>query len=136
DQFVLNEGIGEFLKKLQDAGYLLIIITNQGGIAKGLYSHQTLAEIHKKMLQQLSSYGVNIAEIYYCPHHPDYGKCLCRKPESLLIEKALARFHINPQQPFLIGDRESDIQAAIKAGIQPVRTEPNENLMKYLQILL
>ena len=136
DQFALNEGIGEFLKKLQDAGYLLIIITNQGGIAKGLYSHQTLAEIHKKMLQQLSSYGVNIAEIYYCPHHPDYGKCLCRKPESLLIEKALARFHINPQQSFFIGDRESDIQAAIKAGIQPVRTEPNENLMKYLQILL
>jgi|DewCreStandDraft_4_1066084.scaffolds.fasta_scaffold92869_3 D-glycero-D-manno-heptose 1,7-bisphosphate phosphatase len=134
DQFILNEGIGEFLRRLQDAGYLLIIITNQGGIAKGLYTHQTLEKIHRKMLHQLESYGVHITEIYYCPHHPDYGKCLCRKPESLLIEKALARFHINPDTSFFIGDRESDIQAAIKAGIKPVKTEPNENLMKYLPI--
>jgi len=134
DQFILNEGIGEFLRGLQDAGYLLIIITNQGGIAKGLYTHQTLEEIHRKMLHQLESYGVQITEIYYCPHHPDYGKCLCRKPESLLIEKALARFHINPDTSFFIGDRESDIQTAIKAGIKPVKTEPNENLMKYLPI--
>jgi D-glycero-D-manno-heptose 1,7-bisphosphate phosphatase len=88
------------------------------------------------MIHLLESYGVHITEIYYCPHHPDYGKCLCRKPESLLIEKALARFHISPDKSFFIGDRESDIQAAIRAGIKPIKTEPNENLMKYLQNFL
>lgn len=136
NEFILNEGIGLFLKKLQEAGYLLIIVTNQAGIAKGLYTHQILQEIHAKMISQLEKYGVTITEIYYCPHHPDFGKCLCRKPESLLIEKALARFHIRPEDSFFIGDRESDIQAAIKAGVKPIKTEPNENLLKYLSVLL
>jgi D-glycero-D-manno-heptose 1,7-bisphosphate phosphatase len=101
---VLNMELGEYVSspellkvpqhvirnchRLQEAGYSLIVITNQGGIAKGLYSHETLNEIHEKMSGILQQGGVTLTAIYYCPHHTDFGKCLCRKPERIMIERA------------------------------------------------
>jgi len=134
-EFRLNEGVIEFLQELQGMGYLLIIISNQGGIAKGLYSHETIREIHRKMKDILSQHGVHITEIYYCPHHPDFGKCLCRKPNTLMIEKAIARFGIDLHKSFLVGDRETDIETAKKAGLKAIKIESNENPLKYLRII-
>jgi D-glycero-D-manno-heptose 1,7-bisphosphate phosphatase len=135
EDFRINPGVVEFLSELHSMGYLIIIITNQGGISKGLYSLDTIDEIHALMRSELEKKNVHITEIYFCPHHPDFGNCICRKPDSLLIEKALARFGIDPEHSFFIGDREGDMEAAKKAGIKAIKVDSNENLLKYLRVI-
>jgi D-glycero-D-manno-heptose 1,7-bisphosphate phosphatase len=126
--FVINEGVLEFLQFLTDKQFIIIIISNQGGIGRGIYTKETVEKLHNRMLSYFSANRVTIHEIYYCPHHPETGKCLCRKPESLMIEKAIARFSIDREQSFLIGDTERDIQSAGKCGIRAIQIKPNENL--------
>jgi len=128
DDFEFLPGVFESCKFLIKKGYLLIVITNQGGIAKGLYNHSDVEKLHNYMLQQFSEEGIKITEIYYCPHHDSTGKCLCRKPGSLLVEKALARFEIDPKASFFIGDRDRDIIAAESAGVKGILTEVNTDL--------
>lgn len=118
-------GVFEGLKALQKKGYLLIIITNQGGIAKGLYTKEDVEILHKWMKNELSKKGIEITEIYFCPHHDVSGKCLCRKPGSQMLEKAIARFNIEVAQSFFMGDKETDVQAAIAAGVKPVKVRVN-----------
>jgi D-glycero-D-manno-heptose 1,7-bisphosphate phosphatase len=135
EEFFINPGVTEFLAELHSMGYLIIIITNQGGIARGLYTVQTIAEIHNLLVEQLKRHNIPIAEVYYCPHHPDFGNCICRKPDSLLIEKAIARFGVDVEHSFFIGDREGDMEAARKAGIKAIKVDSNENLLKYLRVI-
>src|ERR1035437_10328277 len=111
DEFILNDGLFEALKAFQDKGFLLIVITNQGGIAKGLYSHKDVAILHNYLIEILAENGIHLTEIYYCPHHPDIGKCLCRKPNSLMLEKSIARFDIDAAKSYFIGDNDRDIIA-------------------------
>lgn len=122
--------------KLQDLGYEIILITNQGGIAKGLYNQADVDTLHQHMLHIFQNAGVSILEIYYCPHHTDYGKCLCRKPGSLLVEKAIARFDIERNESFFIGDMERDIQAAHRAGIKGHLVQTNSDFMSNLNQFL
>lgn len=140
---VLNKEIGEYvpthqlfdvlehvpalLKRFQDAGYLLIVITNQGGIAKKLYTHDDLAVIHKKLIDILAIHDVKLSDIYYCPHHPEFSKCLCRKPGSLLLEKAIAKYQIDPSLSFMIGDKERDVEASEAVGVKGFLIEANAN---------
>jgi D-glycero-D-manno-heptose 1,7-bisphosphate phosphatase len=126
------KGIEKALQKLQNSGFLLIVISNQGGIAKGLYSHQDVQKTHKVMMDHFFKEHILITAIYYCPHHNDYGKCICRKPDSLLIEKALHVYHIDPGQSYLFGDQERDIIAGQKAGIQSFKIPSNADLNDYL----
>jgi D-glycero-D-manno-heptose 1,7-bisphosphate phosphatase len=135
EEFVINPGVVEFLSEMHSMGYLLIIITNQGGIAKGLYTIETIEQIHQLLISELNKKGVPITAIYYCPHHPDFGNCICRKPDSLLIEKAIASFHIDREHSFFIGDRDGDMEAAKKSGIKAIRVDSNENLLKYLRVI-
>ncbi len=131
EEFTILPQVAEALKIWQDKGYLLIVITNQGGIARGLYTHRDLEEMHMLLQQHLNDAGVLLHEIYYCPHHPEYtGKCLCRKPGSLWVEKAIARFRIDPARSFFIGDRERDIQAAEAAGVMGILVESNRSLLE------
>jgi len=95
DKFIINEGVIEALVKFKKKGYLLFVITNQGGISKGIYKHEMVDEIHDFLNRKLQESGVDISAIYYCPHHPDQGNCICRKPNYLLIEKVIARYNIN-----------------------------------------
>jgi len=136
DQFVLNEGIIESLKTFADYGFLLIIISNQSGIARGLFSKTDCELIHRHMKKILSQQGILITEIYYCPHHPDTGNCLCRKPGSLLFEKAIARFHIDNGQSWMIGDSERDVTAAEKVGLKTILIKPNEDIRKYVKSII
>lgn len=69
EDFVFNPGVIEGLKRLQKAGYLLIVITNQGGIAKGIYTREDMFKVHEKMCAELEKHGVTLTKIYYCPHH-------------------------------------------------------------------
>lgn len=135
-EFKLNDGIIENLKTLYDNGFLLIIITNQGGISKKLYTHQDVEEIHKYLANELGKVNVQLAEIYYCPHHSINENCICRKPNSLLIEKALARFDIDPKKSFMIGDKTRDVETAEKAGVKGIKTDVNENIERYVDQII
>lgn len=118
----------EAMKQMWDAGYLLVIITNQACIAKGKTTVEAVEEIHDFLAQQGHSMGFEIAECYYCPHHPDFSNCLCRKPGSLLVEKALGRFNLDPEKCVMIGDKERDVQCAEGAGVRGVKMDVNGDL--------
>ena len=87
DDFKFTNNLFPFLKKHADEGFAFIVITNQGGINKGLYDHSDVHELHHWMENELKKQGFSILDIFYCPHHSDFQKCLCRKPGSLLFEK-------------------------------------------------
>ncbi|MCB0736585.1 MAG: HAD-IIIA family hydrolase [Bacteroidetes bacterium] len=126
------EGIVEALRELKKRGYEFIVITNQGGIAKGLYSYDDVKAVNKAITSFLGDRGIAILDIYYCPHHTDYGKCLCRKPDSLLLEKAAARYGVDKSKSYFVGDKQRDIDAGEKAGIEGVLIGVNEDLGNYL----
>ncbi len=112
------EGVKEGLLQLKNAGYLLIVITNQGGIAKGLYTGAEVDAIHRRMNEE---YGGVLDDLYFAPHHDDYTtRSLSRKPGSLMIERAMAKYKIDPAASWMIGDSERDIEAGIKAGVRTV----------------
>ncbi len=126
--FILNEGIVELLSWLQNENYLLIVITNQGGISRGMYSIQDTELVHTKMKELLKSHEIILDEIYFCPHHPENERCICRKPDSVQVEKAIARFEIDPNQSWFIGDRDTDIEAGAKAGLRTLKVSTNQNM--------
>ncbi len=130
DDFVINDGIGESIKLLKDNGYIVIVISNQGGIAKGLYSHNDILEMHIKLCEYLSDYDTSIDDFYYCPHHNEISLCLCRKPGSLLFEKAIAVYNIDPLKSIMIGDGDRDIIAAALVGVRGIKVSPNSNILE------
>lgn len=135
DKFIINDNVPEALKIAAGKGYLLIVITNQSGIAKGMYGHEQVESLHAYLKAELKKGGVELAEIYYCPHHPDVTKCLCRKPDSLLLEKALARFQIDAGRSFFIGDKERDKVAGDKVGVNTILIKENSSLVPYCNSL-
>lgn len=102
------------LQRLQSAGYLLIIITNQSGIARGYYKEEDYQKLNSWMLEELKQHGISITAVYYCPHHPEAFvpayriDCDCRKPKLGLYEKAIADFNIDLSSSFAIGDKIRD----------------------------
>lgn len=128
EDFEILSDVGSCLKELSDAGYLLIVVTNQSGIAKGLYSKGDVEIVHNYLKNELKKFGVELAGVYFCPHHPDFGKCLCRKPQSSMIERAMARFKIDASQSFLIGDKERDVEAGERVGVKGIQIPSNTSL--------
>lgn len=111
------------LKRLQDAGWHLVVVTNQAGIARGLYSEAQYQQLTAHMLRELSDAGVRLAGVYHCPHHPHAGQtaltmaCDCRKPAPGLLRGAAADLQLDLASSVLIGDKRSDIQAGRAAGL-------------------
>jgi len=125
------------LKVLQERGFLLIVITNQGGIAKNWYSEEILGQMNKHLKDTFMQQGIELSEIYYCNHHPEYnGKCLCRKPGSMMLEKALARFNIDPSRSYFIGDRERDILAGEAAGVKGILIDSDQPISEIMEQIL
>ncbi len=125
-EFEVLPGVIETLHSWFQHGYQLIVITNQGGLDKKLYSGDEVRAMHQYLQGLCIARGFKIADFYFCPHHPDYsGKCLCRKPGSLMVEKALHRHRINPQKSLIIGDRERDVEAAQGAGVKGIQIPTN-----------
>tara|TARA_Y100000385_G_C12770621_1_gene499141 strand:- start:291 stop:698 length:408 start_codon:yes stop_codon:yes gene_type:complete len=125
----------EALKRLQEEGYKLILITNQGGIAKGLYTHEHVRVIHQHFLDLCSSNGIGITDIFYSPHHPNFGESLSRKPGSLMIEKACAKHHIDPEQSWMVGDKQRDVDAGEAAGVSGMLIPVNGDLLDFTPLL-
>jgi D-glycero-D-manno-heptose 1,7-bisphosphate phosphatase len=124
----LLDGITGVMKAAANQGYRMIIITNQGGIGLGRYTLDDLERIHNKMLSVLAAEGIYPDAVYACPHHPQSEPCLCRKPEPLMVQKAVHRFGVNPAESLMIGDRERDIEAAAGAGVPGYLIPTNADL--------
>jgi D-glycero-D-manno-heptose 1,7-bisphosphate phosphatase len=125
--FEFTDGIFDLCRKYSDAGYRIIVITNQAGIAKGLYTENDFLALTSWMIEEFKYQRIEIARVYHCPHHPDFtGRCNCRKPEPGMIIKAIDEFGLDISACILIGDKESDLEAGRRAGI----TESNMFLLK------
>ena len=119
EDFIIPAGVPEALRSLKDAGYLLIVITNQAGIARGLYTRDDVMACYNYLQDQC---GQLIDDIYYCPHHPKYDtESLTRKPGSLMLEKAMAKYDIEADESWMIGDAMRDMQAGRRVGVRTVR---------------
>ena len=118
EDFRLNDGVIEGLKLLTNAGYKLIIVSNQGGVAKGIYTENDIRKVHEKLRDELIKHSLKLEAIYYCPHHESVSECDCRKPKPGMILNAIKEFNINPQESYLIGDSGRDITAGKNAGLK------------------
>ncbi len=132
EDFIILPDLIEVLQLLQRKGYLLIVISNQSGIAKKLYKQTEVEVLHKYLVEELGNNNITLSEIYYCVHHPDVSRCICRKPDSLFVEKGLARFNIDKTKSYFIGDKERDVEAAEKAGVKGILIEANSSLKTIL----
>lgn len=128
EDFQILPDLVEMLKWFREKGFLLIVVSNQSGIAKDLYKQTDVEMLHEHLNTELKKEGITFDEIYYCIHHPDVSNCICRKPDSLFVEKALARFNIDPAASYFIGDKERDVEAAEKAGVKGILIEANSSL--------
>ena len=133
--FELLPDVSSALKLVQEKGFLLIVVSNQGGIAKGLYTHSQVEGLHSLMASKLSESGIYLDEFYYCPHHDAIGKCICRKPNSLMLEKAIARFDIDVNESVFIGDSNRDVEAAEKVGVKGILVDSNSSFLKIVTSL-
>jgi len=118
------DGMPQFIKKWNDWGYKVIVVTNQAGIARGYYNEDDMRALHRYMNERLAEYGAHIDAFYFCPHHPDFtGPCHCRKPEPGMIEAAIREFDLDPKQCILFGDKSWDVEAGKKCGIKGILCE-------------
>ncbi|WP_054709513.1 HAD family hydrolase [Bacillus sp. JCM 19041] len=117
--FYLLDGVGEAIRLINDAGFFVFIVTNQGGVGLGYMKESMLSSIHKKMVKEFASLGAKIDGVAYCPHKPHEG-CPCRKPEAQMIHELAEKHDISLHTSIMVGDREPDIQAGQKAGCQTV----------------
>ncbi len=128
DEFQILPGVIDFLKHASGKGYDIIVITNQGGIAKNKYTLSDFYEINSYLKSEFLKAGINYLETLFCPHHDVISNCLCRKPKSVMIEKAIAIFNVDPSQSLMIGDKWRDLDAAHIPGVFGIKTDVNQDL--------
>lgn len=117
-------GALEGMRLLRDAGFALVLITNQSGIARGYFDEATLHTVHDRLEAMLAAEGLALAAIEYCPHGPNDG-CACRKPEPGMIHAAMKKLGFGPDRAVMIGDSDADMGAAEAAGLPGIRIRPD-----------
>ena len=120
DGIEFTPGAIEGLRLLCDAGFALVLITNQSGIARGYFDAARLQQIHDRLQSMLAAEGLTLKAIYVCPHGPDDG-CDCRKPAPGMVKSAMRDLGFGPDQAVLIGDSDADMGAAAAAGVSGIR---------------
>lgn len=136
EDFEVLPTVEEALVEARMAGYRLVVITNQSGIGLGLYGNAEVERLHGLLAERLARSDVHVDDILYCPHHPSKGRCLCRKPGGLLLEKAIARHGISPSRSWFIGDRERDMEAAGSVGVRGMLIASNDDLLPVVRKIL
>lgn len=125
-RFNLLVGAAEAIKKINDAGVPVVVISNQSGLARGYFPEELLVAVHEKMNRLLAEKGAHVDGIYYCPHHPEAKEerfretCNCRKPKPGLVLQAAREMNLDPAKSFVVGDRWSDIKTAANCGAQSI----------------
>jgi len=126
EDFEFIEEIFEICRNYINKGFIVLVITNQAGIAKGIFTESDFLKLTDWMVEQFRNNGVKISKVYYCPHHPDItGPCECRKPNPGMILQAIVDFDLDISRSVLIGDKDTDLEAGRRAGI------PEANLHLY-----
>lgn len=119
EEFFMLPDVEKAIKKIHDAGYLTIVITNQRGVARGLMTEETVNDIHARINKELEPFGATIDAFYWCKHNYD-DNCECRKPKPGLILKAAKELDINLAQSFYIGDTKTDEECGKAAGVRTI----------------
>ena len=146
-QMELLPGVAEAIKKINDIGYLAIVITNQPVIARGDCTLEELEQIHLKMETLLGEQGAYLDDIFFCPHHPDKGfegereeykiECSCRKPKPGMLLQAAQKYNIDLKSSYMIGDSLADVQAGNAAGCKSILIgKPKDGDFEYCKDLL
>jgi D-glycero-D-manno-heptose 1,7-bisphosphate phosphatase len=125
ERFRIVPGVPASLRRLKAAGYRLVVVTNQAGIAKGLYSRAEVEMCHS-LLQQAC--GHIIDALYFSENHPSVSESIFRKPDSGMLEKAIARFGIDPARSWIVGDRARDLEAGAKVGVRGILVGHSEEV--------
>ena len=134
EDFEFIDGIFDLCTYYQNLGYIIIIVTNQSGIARGYYDEKDFNTLTSWMIKQFHDKGINIQHVYYCPHHPDIsGACNCRKPMPGMLLEAKKEFNIDMNHSLMIGDKERDILAALHAGVTQTYLFDENNCIKKSQ---
>jgi D-glycero-D-manno-heptose 1,7-bisphosphate phosphatase len=126
EDFRFIQGAPQAIRLLNEAGFLVIVVTNQSGIARGFYDEAAVNRLHRHMDAQLARFGARIDAYYFCPHHPEYGtgeyrkSCACRKPMDGMLRRGASEFSLDLSASFIVGDRLVDVAAGLKAGCRPM----------------
>lgn len=137
EDFVWMPQAVEAIKYANDRGYLVIVVSNQSGVARGYYTEEDVKILHRWMNEELKKKGAHIDAFYYCPYHtagtvPEYTRdSEDRKPKPGMVLKAMREFHIDPKQSIMIGDKPLDVECAANAGIEGVLYD-GQSLLKCL----
>ncbi|TSD66204.1 HAD family hydrolase [Inquilinus sp. KBS0705] len=124
------------LKELQDRGYMLLVATNQGGLAKGWYTENELSKMHQHLKEVYQQHGVEITDFFYCPHHPNFtGDCDCRKPKPGLLLQGIEKYNVDPALSYFIGDRERDVEAGTAAGVKGILINSDQPISTVLDLI-
>ena len=116
-------GSTDAIRTLNKSGFLVIVVSNQSGIARGKYSPADVNLLHSQIVQELAMEGGSIDDFYFCPHHPEYGSvrdCACRKPKPGLLMEASAKWRVDLSRSWMIGDKLIDVQAGMAAGAESI----------------
>lgn len=127
DQFYFLEDVPEAIKQLNDHGYEVFVVTNQGGVGLGYMTEDALHDVHEKMVEELNKHGAIIKEVKACTHKP-YDNCPCRKPKPGMLFELMEKYNIDCSKSYMVGDRDPDIEAGIAAGLKSlmvVNTHPD-----------
>ena len=117
DKVVILPGVVPALKRMREHGFLAVVVTNQSGVARGMYAEEDVHAVHERIRELLAAEGAGVDGFYHCPHHPKYGSpCGCRKPEPGMLLAGCRDFDIDPARSAMVGDRLSDIAAGWAAG--------------------
>ncbi len=122
----LINGAGAAIKRLNEAGYTVVLVTNQSGVARGYFPETLVHEAHARLREMLQREGARIDAVYYCPHHPTAGNshytldCDCRKPRTGLIDRAVKELDIDKRHSYMVGDKWSDVELGQRAGVHTV----------------
>ncbi|MDO6718901.1 D-glycero-beta-D-manno-heptose 1,7-bisphosphate 7-phosphatase [Psychrosphaera sp. 1_MG-2023] len=123
EKFEFIDGVFAGCKKFQQAGFQIIVITNQSGIGRGYYTEQDFANLSSWMIEQFAKNGIKILDVFYCPHHPEKANppylqhCDCRKPAPGMLLNAQQQHQVNMAKSIMVGDKGSDMKAAVNAGV-------------------
>ncbi len=136
-RFIVFDFVPEAIKTLNECGFLVFVVTNQSGIARGYFNEDLLLKLHTSLISKVEKEQAKIEKIYYCPHHPKEGiskyrvDCDCRKPKPGMIEKAKNEYNIDLKNSYIIGDRYKDIQFGKNIGLKTIMVLTGYGLGEY-----
>lgn len=131
---VLLPGVIEALQKFQEAGYLLIIVTNQSGVSRGYFTEEDVKAFNNELKNKLALHSIVITDFFLCIHSP-FDKCSCRKPSPQLINEAILKYNIDPTQSLMFGDKSSDVLCGENAHVKSYLVTKEHSLLYWANLL-